>query len=138
MVLPEPLLRDALNARKMFPEKKVIVHFMQPHVPFIESDYEQSPNNPQSEESNVQIENNPRSEIERAEMREIPKDDVIQNYNQNLGYVKPHIEKLSEELEGKTAITSDHGELLGEEGIWGHPRNSKAKVLRRLPWEVRD
>lgn len=55
VVRPEPLIRDAKNARKLFPDKKIIVHFMQPHVPFLTSDIEQSPNNPESSQASVEI-----------------------------------------------------------------------------------
>jgi glucan phosphoethanolaminetransferase (alkaline phosphatase superfamily) len=31
-------------------------------------------------------------------------------------------------------ITADHGELLGENGLYGHPADSDAEKLRKVPW----
>lgn len=134
VVLSEPLLRDAMNARKMFPEKKIIVHFMQPHVPFVKSEFEQSPNNPAGEGSSIEVDKNPLSETQKAELGKIEPSLVKKNYRKNLEYVKSFVKNLSEDLEGKTVVTSDHGELLGEQGIWGHPAGRSEKELRIVPW----
>lgn len=57
-------------------------------------------------------------------------------YEKNLEQVLEHVEELSNILEGKTVVTADHGDLLGENGLYGHPGNSNLKVLRKVPWDV--
>jgi len=37
-------------------------------------------------------------------------------------------------LEGEIIVTADHGELLGENGEWGHPIGSEKPALRGVPW----
>lgn len=131
VVLPEALARDAKNARKMFPEKRIIVHFMQPHVPFLTSELEQSGNYMVDENKKKEI----GSEIKRAELGELPADVVRKHYRENLEYIKEDIQKLADELKGTTIVTSDHGELLGEAGLWGHPSGSDIGILRKVPWK---
>lgn len=42
----------------------------------------------------------------------------------------------AEVVQGKTVLTSDHGNLVGENNLYGHPAESKAKVLREVSWKV--
>lgn len=135
VVLPEPLARDAKSADKLFPDKKKIVHMMQPHVPFIKSNYQQSPNDPISEHTDIEVEENPESEVMMAEKGKIPAEEVKEHYRKNLEYVLPQAKKLAKELDGKTVITSDHGELLNDKAMWGHPKGSNAEKLRKVPWD---
>jgi hypothetical protein len=54
--------------------------------------------------------------------------------------VLPYIEDLLSELGGKTVVTSDHGNLLGERTSpipvrdWGHPLSLYAEELVSVPW----
>jgi hypothetical protein len=59
---------------------------------------------------------------------------VIDGYAENLNCVLTHIVDLIHHLKGKVVITSDHGELLGEYGVYGHTPNSNLKILRQVPW----
>jgi len=58
-------------------------------------------------------------------------------YLDNLHIVLKNAQALCEKLDGKTIITSDHGELLGEKGLYGHgpplPRHEK---LLTVPWFI--
>lgn len=40
-VMPEKMVDKFKTAKKLFPGKKIILHFMQPHYPFIDSDLDQ-------------------------------------------------------------------------------------------------
>ncbi len=53
VVLPSAIRRDVETARKLYPNKKIIAHFMQPHTPFIQSDVEQSPNDEVDKDSQI-------------------------------------------------------------------------------------
>ena len=127
VVMPDPLCRDALTARKLFPDKKIITHFMQPHTPYVRSDVNQSPNE-------IGAENNIVSELTKAQRGQISRDKVVHDYKQNLELVWDKVQDLADELEGRTFLTADHGELLGEWGRYGHYEGSKAEGLRKVPW----
>lgn len=127
--MPDSLIRDAKTAENLFPNKKIIVHFMQPHTPYIHSDIPQSPNNRIGGDSGIE------SELRRAEKGQIDQEKVRGDYRENLEFVLEHVLKLADHLSGKTFVTADHGELLGESGIYGHKADSDTKKLRKVPWE---
>ncbi|MFB6199963.1 MAG: hypothetical protein ABEJ83_03725 [Candidatus Nanohaloarchaea archaeon] len=65
--------------------------------------------------------------------------ELREGYKNNLDTAKEYVEKLNKELEGKTIITADHGDFLGENGLFGHDfEGSNAKILRKVPWEIRE
>ena len=128
-VMPEKMVEKAFTAEKLFPEKRKIIHMMQPHHPFIGSDIEDpgfgDTRNKETEYEKV---------WKRTAKGEIPHQKVVEGYLQNHRLVKPHLEKLKE-LSGKTVVTADHGNLLGENGLYGHP-SGNLKPLRKVPWDI--
>lgn len=124
--LPEPVYEEALAAARAYPNKRLITHFVQPHVPFIE--------NPElidrSDGLNV---------WERIETGEVERDAVWEAYAENLRYVMPIVFDLIESLPGRTVLTSDHGNMLGEttvtgKPIYGHPGGIRCPELLEVPW----
>jgi hypothetical protein len=67
---------------------------------------------------------------------EISADILRQAYRDNLRLVLQNVSELIPYLDGKTIVTSDHGELLGERGMFEHPRYSKLRALCEVPWLV--
>jgi uncharacterized cupin superfamily protein len=133
-VLPDPVVRDAKSAEKLFPEKRKIIHFMQPHYPFIDSDlvYEGQANLEQIEgEGTLSV-------WDAAEKGEVERKEVWQEYRKNLEFIMPFVEELVDSLEGKTIITSDHGNLVGENGLYGHPGELNLEPLRKVPLDIRE
>jgi hypothetical protein len=67
-------------------------------------------------------------------------EDIWDAYRENLRMVLPHVENLLGELEGKTVVTADHGNMIGERGTpipiseYGHPRWIYADELVTVPW----
>jgi len=57
-------------------------------------------------------------------------------YEDNLRIVLESVSRLMNELEGKTVITADHGEALGEAGFFGHLFETRIPVLVEVPWLV--
>ncbi|KXA91778.1 hypothetical protein AKJ64_04505 [candidate division MSBL1 archaeon SCGC-AAA259E17] len=57
-------------------------------------------------------------------------------YKKNLQMALKTITKLMPILTGKTVITADHGELLGEENLFGHFHRLRSQnpYLREIPW----
>ncbi|WP_336326819.1 hypothetical protein [Halovenus sp. HT40] len=134
-ILPETVLNSALQANSDYPNKRLIIHFLQPHHPFvgatqIEREFEKS-------DSGIRKKaRNPWRLFAKGELRETK---LRNAYRDNLRKVFPAVEKLSEELVGKTIVTSDHGESFGDPSkslpwrIYGHggPRIS---ALVDVPW----
>lgn len=119
IVHPEAVVRDALSAKKLFPEKKLIVHFMQPHHPFESLDLSEY------DETSV---------WKLAEKGEIEDKTIWKHYRKNLEFVLPYVKDLSNELGGETYLTSDHGNLIGENGLYHHPYGAPSKPVREVPW----
>lgn len=57
-------------------------------------------------------------------------------YEENLIIVLAYIGELIKDLNGTIVVTADHAECFGEGGVWGHPCNSKNRFLRTVPWLV--
>lgn len=55
-------------------------------------------------------------------------------YKDNLERVLSEVETLTDRLPGKIVVTADHGEFLGEEGIYSHPYKVDHPILREVPW----
>lgn len=132
-VLPEDVADIARTAQKLFPEKKLIIHFIQPHYPFIGFDDEGF-----ADSEGWLSEGQSASIWDRAENGDYAQEEVWSAYRQNLEAVLPYAERLVESTEGRTVITSDHGNLVGENGLYGHPDNMDFTPLRKVPWDVRE
>jgi hypothetical protein len=62
---------------------------------------------------------------------------VLRNaYKANLRFALEQVAELIKHLAGRIVITSDHGELLGENRCYAHPPNSDNPILRDVPWLV--
>lgn len=62
-------------------------------------------------------------------------EDALQDaYRKNLRFVLEEVSELVKHLPGKVVITADHGELLGEEGLYAHPKLVDLPSLRNVPW----
>nr|EGQ40794.1 MAG: hypothetical protein J07AB56_00400 [Candidatus Nanosalinarum sp. J07AB56] len=112
---PEPVLEDLETANKLFPEKRKVAHFMQPHIPFLDSDV-RSP-----------YDSGSRNVWRMAEMGIYGHNEVKRAYSDNLRYVWDRISDSLSELDGRTLVTSDHGNFLGENGRYDHTDYSRAK-----------
>lgn len=127
-VHPEDVVEDAVTAEKLFPEKKKIIHFIQPHYPFLTRDF--------GERSDSYLPDGGKDALKMAEEGKIRRSEILEAYRENLDIVLRYADELADSLEGTTVISADHGELLGENGLYGHPMGSSAKYLRKVPWDV--
>ena len=126
-ILPKPIIRDAKTAESLFGDKRLVVHFMQPHYPFVPSNLTKGGINSKLDESSESV-------WRKAERGEYSREEVWRAYKSNLEYVIEDIMDLVENLEGRTLVTSDHGNLVGENGLYGHPSRAQAKALRKVPF----
>ena len=117
----------AIHAGRQTDFDRVIIHYFQPHRPYIASAYpEERPVSPVEDQPWRCIRN---GETTKAEIWEL--------YLDNLRLALDSIERLLENMDAeKVAITADHGELFGELGQYGHPEGVVHPKLKKVPWAV--
>lgn len=139
-VHPKDVVRQSLNVYGDHPQKRYIVHFMQPHEPFIG---DHSVNLPQTGLERKETEQWGDLSVWthlRYGIEETTIDAVTEAYEANFEFVLPHVKRLVKELDGRTVITSDHGNLLGERLSpvpirgYGHPWHIRHDALVDVPW----
>jgi hypothetical protein len=133
-VLPETTTDYALRAAERFPDKRLLVHYIQPHYPFVDApidiDDAFDPETPDF--------------WRRVLVGDLSYDPALlrEAYVENLRRALPAVRRLLDGRRGKTVVTSDHGNLLGERAFpvpireWGHPASLWLPALTRVPWLV--
>jgi hypothetical protein len=150
---PEKVAHIAKDTHKQFPNKRLIIHFMQPHIPYIgrkaEQLYKKLKKRDIKLKSQEFLRDNGSSEENydaidftgAAKQGYISDNELRRLYKENLSIVLSSVNKLVDALNGKSIITADHGELLGErpwlsiKKRYGHPHIVTPK-LRLIPWHI--
>ncbi|MFA1610800.1 hypothetical protein [Halobellus rubicundus] len=135
-VPPKRVVQRAKNIEKIYPNKRLIIHFIQPHYPFIGKTGQKIRHSSMTGNGIIKNERSYSSIWDRLESNEISQDQVRKAYRENLQLTLPHVQNLSKSLKGKTVVTSDHGNALGEWGIYGHPGSTYIPPLVKVPWLV--
>lgn len=135
-VQPKDMTEAVKKKIEKYPNKRHIVHYLQPHYPFL----------------NTELENIGRDMLEDRDtgfdlwglqMRgkiDLPNGKINEAYYQNLELVLGTIDNLIDEISGKIVITSDHGNMVGERSRpipireWGHPSGIYTPELVEVPW----
>jgi len=147
-VLPDVMAEQTIKARNKFPEKRIISHFVQPHYPFIGDWARENLGSHQGMISRYNI----KSEDSKSHGKqmiwnllknnEVDKETIKRAYEENLKLTLPHVKNMIKKLNGKTIITSDHGNLFGKwlfpfpiKG-YGHPTGIYHEELIKVPWLV--
>jgi len=133
-VHPRKVVEAALKAKKRFPNKRIIIHFLQPHAPYI------GETKISREEIGIK-DDTPKDETIQEIWRlvrdgKISIDKLKRAYEDNLKLVLKEVQGLVNHLEGKIVITSDHGECFGEWFVYSHPKGIYIKELVEVPWLV--
>jgi len=128
--------------------KRFIIHYMQPHYPYlgmqnksrgkIKHKYVWTVRNTLSAilgtRLGIKMANRLAPNDEEYVAKRIGVEQLKMCYENNLETVLRSVSKLLIHLQGKIVITSDHGELLGEGQLCGHPCAFTAKELTIVPW----
>lgn len=133
----QPLTERAIKAHKEHPNKRIIVHYLPPHHPFV---------GPTAAEHLPSYDDQSNDLFERIRTGEIDISDNLlrRTYAENLDRVVAEVEHLLEQIEGRTVVTSDHGELLGERcrpipvREYGHHVGLYVPELVNIPWLVHE
>lgn len=126
---PGPITAAAKRTAKRYPNKRLIVHYIQPHTPYI---------GPTGQKE---------FEVTRGMWNQVKESDVSDKtlrkaYRENLKIVLNDVEQLINELPGRSVVTADHGEYLGERSrpipvkTYGHFAGLYTEPLVRIPWHV--
>lgn len=126
-VLPRPVTDRAIRtARKSDPDR-LIVHYVQPHHPFVGLDagFDADPFGPALSDTVVDALRKGRIDFET----------FWAAYRENLRLVLDEVEILLSNVDAeRVAITADHGDALGEWGIYDHPVGCLHPSVRTVPW----
>lgn len=129
-VRPETVADAAIEAAERYPDKRLLVHFIQPHYPFI---------GPTGQEHFDLDSLDFWNRVLNGDVS-LPDEVLWQAYEENLDVALPHVETLMTELRGKTVVSADHGEMIGERARpipmteYGHPSEVHTDALVTVPW----
>ncbi len=141
-VPPEKVAEAAIEAAKEHPEMRLIVHFMQPHYPFIGYPDLRFTSFQGTDEIELDVSGKADNVWDGLALNLVDSEQCWEGYESNLETVLEVALPLAESLDGKTVLTSDHGNLFGEYPagsplkIYGHPNGVYHKNLRCVPWAV--
>jgi len=126
---PETVTEHALTAHDSYPNKRLAIHYFQPHQPYIGS-YGRNRFEPARGLPHLVNQTNPTNE------------ELLRAYRENLEIVLKEVKVLLDELPGKSVVTADHGEMFGER-MWpipvtdyGHHDGAHIDELLDVPWFV--
>ncbi len=120
--------RAVALARERDPTR-LVVHYMQPHHPFVPSPVEGDGGMARTDDASSA--SNPWILLRQGEISEAA---VWEAYLANLRYVLAEVAALLSNVDGRVAVTADHGNLFGEWGLYGHPMHTPVPALLAVPW----
>jgi hypothetical protein len=139
------ITEDALNSREQHPQKRLVVHYMQPHYPFVGFPDLHFSSFEVFHEIGVRLAGDDRASSVWDALGKglVERSEVWRGYRANLRYVLDEVERLVKALAGeRVVVTADHGNLLGEH-LWpiplreyGHPPGLRTPGLIEVPWAV--
>jgi len=135
---PEDVVAAAKEAHANHPNKRLILHFMQPHRPYLGQTAEELRERVdligyRNEGDGLQI-------WGAVKEGKVTVEEVRRAYAETLDIVLDVVEDYLEDATEKSVITADHGEMLGERvlpfasRVWGHSEGFSTPTLRQVPW----
>jgi len=137
-VPPKNVTDAAIKMIKKYPEKRMIIHYMQPHGPWL------GENGLTAKDINIE---NVGGEVnnflpvvsyfwDEVKFGNMSIEVIKKAYEGNLKFVLKEVERLINHLDEKIVVTADHGTVFGKWGIYFHPRFIRIKDLIEIPWFV--
>ncbi|WP_407066841.1 alkaline phosphatase family protein [Haloarcula sediminis] len=119
----------AIAAGRQRDPERLVVHYMQPHHPFVPDPIDGDDGIARTgSHSNTA---NPWVSLRQGELTTAR---VWTAYEANLRYVLDEVAVLCDNVDGRVAVTADHGNLFGEWGLYGHPMQTPVSALLAVPW----
>jgi len=153
-VLPSTMYKYALKALKKYPDKRLIIHFIQPHYPYLVAPNidDDSLNKLRKDILEGKIPRVKNRREKRVSFLKIAQRDFYLYidrklhwliYKKNLEIVMDYVERLINVLPGRTVVTSDHGEAFGEKlhpllpfRVYGHVYKLRIPAIVKVPWLI--
>ncbi|WP_255196461.1 hypothetical protein [Halorarius litoreus] len=119
---------------------RMIVHYNSPHLRFITNAIDWSPDETSMETlmngpdpiRDLEPEEKSYKPVKRGE---VSRKTMFELYYRELQFIMDYVQILLENVDAENvAITADHGEGLGEMGIWGHPFGWPFPPVKTVPW----
>jgi len=125
VVLPGVMTDHGIKAGRENDKDEIILHYMQPHLPYIGQSHSE-----QREPTSLEMEGYQKLETGGAD-----REGVQELYEDTLRLVLDNVEVLLENLDAdRVAITADHGEAFGEMHAYGHPEGFPHPIVKKVPW----
>lgn len=118
---------------------RLIVWYAMPHLQFIAEAVDWSPDadidDLMSGVEHIRDLTPEEESYEPAKQGKVSRKRMRTLYRQNLKLVLAYVDILLKNVDAKKAVvTADHGEGLGQQGIWGHPYGYPWPPVRTVPW----
>lgn len=133
-VYPETVARAAERAAERYPDKRLLVQFVKPHLPPV-----CDPGQRRHELASLEVVDGAIRDVDDLD------DELLwRGYRENLDIVLASVRRLLIVLSGRTVVTADHGQMMGERAFplpmreYGHPSGIRSTPLNRVPWFVHD
>lgn len=140
-VLPSAITEAGRDAHKVHPDKRLIIHYMQPHYPFVgRPDLRYQSWHPEEIIKGDHESERPHDPWQALAMGLVDRETVWKAYAENLEHGLNDALALAADLDGKTVVTSDHGNMIGERAwpvpirLYGHPEGIRHPALVEVPW----
>ena len=153
IVHPREVNKATLIAIRLYPNKRFIIHYLQPHYPYldlvskgvrlytlrdrVEGFIRWRIVDLLGKKWGLKLANKlvgpPPNEVSLV-ARRVGVEGLRKAYETNLRVVLEHVVRLLNNLHGRIIITSDHGDLLGEHGMYGHLSGKNFPELIQVPW----
>jgi len=145
---PDVVTEAATAAYERFPDKRLVVHYMQPHRPYIGEFAREAvgigtgdqPGRDRALGSDDADDwETPKDWLERGDVSRAA---ILAAYRENLELALSEVAALLETVDDRVVVTADHGETFHERGwpyprrVNGHPSGIPARKLRQVPWLV--
>lgn len=142
-VKPKDVTEAALDAHHRFPDKRLIVHYMQPHDPPIGERGQQIRDQYGLRGLNLEgTQSDGQRLMSAVQEGDVPTEAARAAYRENLRIALDEVEDLILKIDGRSVITADHGEMFGERPHlllgkrFGHPLGPRTEQLSKVPWFI--
>ncbi|GAA3882640.1 hypothetical protein [Haloarcula argentinensis] len=131
---PHYVTEAARDAANKYPHKRLLIHYVQPHMPYLgQKGVAEFPEARHKTVREMMLDKDGDREKQTRLLKEA--------YMENLDIVLDDVEQLASDLSGKTIVSADHGEFLGERPNkthpfveFGHPVGFRDEPIIEVPW----
>lgn len=129
---PRPVTERAVVAGRETDVDRLVVHYMQPHVPFRSEAFDAG----HTLEEALDGENGDDAYVwYRLRDGDIDLDAVWTAYRDTLRWVLDDVAVLLENVDApEVVVTADHANAVGEWGVYEHPPTVPVPAVKRVPW----